>query len=470
MSALQNEIDRLNTLKESFSELSKKVLDTQAVLTELNNGKQEMVDALAMKNVQSSTDKTLSAIASDIRSIAQSPITIEGGEMYEKQLFGAPTDKTNTYEQPDSPMWNLYQVMTNLLSDGRFVEYGGILLAEYYKDYDTIELSGAGAGGAYVTSDGAYYTNDITHTWNHTNDDKSNRWVSYLFANAEHDFYISNTNTCPHSIHIGRSIGTITALVDTKISEIVVTDGNTLKGYDPSGHTNYWNKKTILRNIENITSQQFYKSDVSANSSYYIELLNEYSASSCVIKSPSNNIVSLILKAPSIRGTIIDHSISNLTTSTVTIDCEDIDTHNRGTYQCLLLQGRFPQVALINLEEYTGNLFGLLISCKRIYIGYKTNDKERTVLIGGGLKNDFTSLVDIEIKEGWCKTLSIAFATSLTEANMYSHILQRLKQDEEMCGSGVTITLGATNLAKLTSEEAVALLDSLTNIYGYTFA
>ena len=53
---------------------------------------------------------------------------------------------------------------------------------------------------------------------------------------------------------------------------------------------------------------------------------------------------------------------------------------------------------------------------------------------------------------------------------MIKHILKRLKQDEEMCGSGITITLGATNLAKLTSEEAVAILDSLTNTYGYTFA
>ena len=53
---------------------------------------------------------------------------------------------------------------------------------------------------------------------------------------------------------------------------------------------------------------------------------------------------------------------------------------------------------------------------------------------------------------------------------MYVHILQRLKQDEPDCGNGVTITLGETNLAKLTSAESVALLDSLTNVYGYTFA
>lgn len=230
MSALQNEIDKLNTLKESFSELSKKVLDTQAVLTELNHGKQEMVDALAMKNVQSSTDKTLSAIADDVRSIAQSPITIEGGEMYEKQLFGAPTDKTNAYEQPDSPMWNLYQVMANLLSDGRFVNYGGILLAEYGVDSDTIELNMAGAGGVYLTSDGAMYEVDTTHTWDRKKDGKLNRWVAYIFKEEWKNVSLTHSNIL--SIHIGRKVGIITCTSNTTINALVVTNGNMLKSFD----------------------------------------------------------------------------------------------------------------------------------------------------------------------------------------------------------------------------------------------
>lgn len=76
----------------------------------------------------------------------------------------------------------------------------------------------------------------------------------------------------------------------------------------------------------------------------------------------------------------------------------------------------------------------------------------------------------MELQDGWCKPLDCHYLLKLTEANMYVHILQRLKQDEPDCGNGVTITLGETNLAKLTSAESVALLDSLTNVYGYTFA
>lgn len=255
MSALQNEIDKLNTLKESFSELSKKVLDTQAVLTELNNGKQEMVDALAMKNVQSSTNKTLSAIADDVRSIAQSPITIEGGEMYEKQLFGAPTDKTNAYEQPDTPMWNLYQVMVNLLNDGRFTTYGGILLAEYSKGDSTISLQGAGAGGAYLTSDGAMYESDIIHTWNDGLDGKSNRWVAYIFKNEYSQYIVPTAELCPITIHVGRQIGKIIDNIGGKITEIVVSEGSYLDSVELIAEN--WGGNTHISNLGNFVGTLF---------------------------------------------------------------------------------------------------------------------------------------------------------------------------------------------------------------------
>ena len=102
-----------------------------------------------------------------------------------------------------------------------------------------------------------------------------------------------------------------------------------------------------------------------------------------------------------------------------------------------------------------------------VFLGCK-GDKTQTIMLHSYYIN--SAITDIEIGEGACQNLDISLFTAITEDNMVNHILKKLKQDEELCGSGVTITLGATNLAKLTSEEAVALLDSLTNIYGYTFA
>ena len=478
MSALQNEIDRLKTLKQSYDELSRKVLDTQAVLTELNHGKQEMVDALAMKNVQSSTDKTLSAIAGDIRSVALSPITIDGGEMYEKQLFGAPTDKTNLYEQPNSPMWNLYQVMANLLSDGRFVTYGGIMLAEYGVDSDIVGLNMAGAGGAYLTSDGAMYEVDTTHTWDRKKDGKLNRWVAYVFKEEWKDVSLTHANIL--SIHIGRKVGKITCTSKTLISEIVVTDGNMLKSFDSAVYSNRLVGNITIKNIDEQSGVLIYATG-------NVEKLF---------------VQNLYIKANKIVSPLIGASSSNYMPSiySIRIECEEL---NAGIYTDLqrynnYLKELYIKARKINTNFLTFNNNPVLFSpdfiiiegteectitgnnysndynsttLKYMYIGYDTNDKSKSVTLNS---QRLLFLEDIELQDGWCKPFAVLPINnnlpSLIEENMINHILKRLKQDEEMCGSGVTITLGATNLAKLTSEEAVALLDSLTNTYGYTFA
>ena len=101
--------------------------------------------------------------------------------------------------------------------------------------------------------------------------------------------------------------------------------------------------------------------------------------------------------------------------------------------------------------------------------GSKTDTIILTDYLYGGDKNN---LEDLEIRDGACQnfTLSGPF-NSLTAENMYNHILCRLKQDEPMCGEGVTITLGTTNIDKIEAVEEYNLkLTELTDIYGYTFA
>ena len=110
-----------------------------------------------------------------------------------------------------------------------------------------------------------------------------------------------------------------------------------------------------------------------------------------------------------------------------------------------------------------------------LYIGCKG---EKTDLIrfwsyddGNTYKNHAPNLVDVEIPSGACQNLNLHGLTSQTAENMYNHILCRLKQDEPMCGEGVTITLGTTNLDKLEAVEEYNLkLTELTDTYGYTFA
>ena len=107
-----------------------------------------------------------------------------------------------------------------------------------------------------------------------------------------------------------------------------------------------------------------------------------------------------------------------------------------------------------------------------MYIGCK-GKKEDTIRCWAydGGQDQAQKLLDVEIREGACQNLTLAGLKHLTAENMYNHILCRLKQDEPICGEGVTITLGTTNLDKLEAVEEYNLkLTELTDTYGYTFA
>ena len=131
---LDQQIDNLRTLQQSYDQIA-------GAAEAYNVGKTELAAAITAKGVETSPTESYPEMAQKVNAISQETYEINGGEMYAKQLFGALT--TPNY-------WNLYEVLMQLLSDGRLVNYGGILLAEYYKGYDSLALSGAGAGGAYV--------------------------------------------------------------------------------------------------------------------------------------------------------------------------------------------------------------------------------------------------------------------------------------------------------------------------------
>lgn len=430
-----------------------------------NTGKPELATNITAKGVPASADETLPELAEKVSAIAQNSYTIDGGELYAKQLFGSLT--TPNY-------WNLYEVLEMLLSDGRLVNYGGILLAEYYKGYDSLALSGAGAGGAYVVSDkdsqGNFimYTSDTTHVWDTAFDGKGNRWVAYCFADEYHDFQITDTNTSPRSIFIGRKVGTITCLANTRTSQVVVPDESKLKKYISGTYTGNWGKNVIFRGIEEIGDSPLLYNP-SNTECIYIEC-DKISGRAIYLSNNSagENLSTIILKAKesALNTDIYGGNANNVGVKTIYIT-------TTGTIIPFGYGGGSPnlkQICLCNVEQLTMNYSPYpTLGEHTLYILYETNDKTKSIVIGGD-STRATKVIDVVLKDGWCKPLDIHLCTTPSEALIYSHILQRLKQDEPDCGDGVTITLGATNLAKLTSAESIALLDSLTNTYGYTFA
>lgn len=492
MSELSEAINEMRNMRESYDQIG-------AAAEAYNTGKTELAANITAKGVPASASETLPELAGKVNAIAQESYTIDGGEMYAKQLFGS-------LETPN--YWNLYEVLENLLSDGRLVNYGGILLAEYYKGYDSLALSGAGAGGAYVVSDkdsqGNFimYTNDTTHTWATDFDGKGNRWVAYCFADEGHDFQITDTNTSPRSIFIGRKVGTIACLVNTRISQLVVPDGNELGDFISNSNTHNWDCSIVIRNIKKVSGILVPLS--AATEKVYLEIgtlgqgaiLTKNTTSEKVIniiakigncENPSSsdailyqttNVASTInylyFETPSISmgarkiatgGSVYNRAQIKEAHIVVETLTHNYVTNDNGTlfYLCNISN------LYVNCEAFNAG-FGYNSNIDHIHIGYITNDKTKSIYMWY-LTNNSTLPSVVELQHGICKNIDIAgLLTNVTEENIYTYILQHLKQDEADCGDGLTITLGSTNLAKLTSAESVALLDSLTNTYGYTFA
>lgn len=129
---------------------------------------------------------------------------------------------------------------------------------------------------------------------------------------------------------------------------------------------------------------------------------------------------------------------------------------------------KFTHLKFGAIEEMTsGRIVGTFRKLEYIYVGYTDNDRTLTVNLNGAT---LPALTDIELKDGYCKNLTCSSYTALTAENIVAHILNRLGVnqaylDEPTNANKLTITLGATNLAKLTDEEKQIAIDK-----GFTLA
>lgn len=271
-SRMPQAIEGLRTLQESYDALATRNVEQE-------EGRKAIAHAITEKGVPTPEDSSMQQMAENVGLIQQETYELEGAPIYEKQMFGAETISPIPYKQ-NGPLWNLYKVMTDLLSDARFINYGGILLAEYYKGFDTIELMNVGAGGCYLTSDGDLYFTDKTgenaHVWHDAEDGKMNRWVAYIFAAPSTNYTIPSTELCPRSIHIGREVGTIICPNAGRISQIVVTDGNHLLGTN-FGTSQVWGNHVVIHNMkEHTAGTLLFSADVVESAYIDVEEINSH--------------------------------------------------------------------------------------------------------------------------------------------------------------------------------------------------
>lgn len=423
-----------------------------------NTGKVELAQNITAKGVQASADETLPELADKVSAISQESYTIDGGEIYAKQLFGS-LETTN--------YWNLYEVLAQLLSDGRLVSYGGILLAEYCRGYDSIALAGAGSGGAYIVSDldenGQFkmYTKDTIHIWDAEFDGKADRWVAYCFADEYHDFQITETNTSPRSIFIGRKVGTITSLVNGRISQIVVPDRNELVEFNNGQYKQAFNKHFVLRNLK---SQTHMLIKAPSSESLYIE--SEYLGGS-ILDLYESNVSSLIIKADNINGGnyfintnykfAYAYVFADTISGTLFNSGAGIGSADKGMLELVIKSEQITRSGTYGTLTWVGAL-------KRLSLQYITNESERTVSFER-TTSDLTRLTDIELQEGWLKPLRIDSLTNvLTAENIALHMLNRLGTCTAETGQ-LTLKIGATNLATIQNDANYSsyLMDAIDN-------
>lgn len=119
----------------------------------------------------------------------------------------------------------------------------------------------------------------------------------------------------------------------------------------------------------------------------------------------------------------------------------------------------FPKLEILSITRGASRLIVNMSKLEYLYLGYDTNDRNNSILIQ---PNTTPNLTDIELKEGYLKPLDVADCKALTADNIVNHIFAKLGINT---GDPITLTLGSTNLAKLTDEQKQIAIDK-----GWTLA
>lgn len=118
-----------------------------------------------------------------------------------------------------------------------------------------------------------------------------------------------------------------------------------------------------------------------------------------------------------------------------------------------------PMLEILSITRNVSKLIQNMGKLEYLYLGYDTNDRNNSVLIQ---PITTPNLTDIELKEGYLKPLDVADCKALTADNIVNHMFAKLGINT---GDPITLTLGSTNLAKLTDEQKQIAIDK-----GWTLA
>ena len=392
-------------------------------------------------------------------------------------------------------------------------DYAVAMAGELYKNTDTTILAGA---DAYLTSDGDFYNAGTTHTWHDNDDMHANRWVVYYFKEGENksNFMIADASACPTVLAVKGHLGAIIANIAVYFEDIIVPDGSSILDIrrgsvwhsQPNSHiiknilehsVNYMyyttnTIKQLILGVRSVTGGTVVKHYVSNPGMFFFPELTSLTGG-LLVEGPITTIYVPNLTEMN-GGTIANgnmcHNISlpNLRVLSGAIYSSHnsmyvgkielprletiqggIITQFYGTSFCKGLKLlelpalKYCKATLCNAFdssdvvislpsiEQLSSLFYTVNNAnskplKRLYLGCKGTRSQAIIVNNIGSNCD-----DIAIGDGALQPINISSATGLTRENIVNHILAKLGDNTGQ--SALTLTLGATNLTKLTDED-----------------
>lgn len=190
---------------------------------EVESGKKLIAQAINDKGGTASEDESLSELADDVLGI---PVNVQ-------------VEDAANLAFPESISWN---ILKEAYAQQR-VGYASWIVAEFFKGYDTIPLSGA---DAFYTCDGDFYTEATTHTWHDDEYNKVNRFVVYYFVGDNVPFSVTQESVCPRSMAVMGKFGSINIASAGRIRQIY--NGGEINDISFAS-TNPWSEEVLLAGV-----------------------------------------------------------------------------------------------------------------------------------------------------------------------------------------------------------------------------
>nr|DAQ26901.1 MAG TPA: hypothetical protein [Caudoviricetes sp.] len=392
-------------------------------------------------------------------------------------------------------------------------DYAVCMAGEFYKNADTTILAGA---DAYLTSDGDFYDAGTTHTWHDDDDIHANRWVVYYFKQGENksNFMIADATACPTVLAVKGHLGAIIANIAVSFEDIIVPDGSSILDIRRGSAWHSHPDSNVIKNIlEHSANYMYYTTQIIKQLILGVRSVTGGTVVKHYVSNPGMFFFPELTSLTGgllVEGPITTIYVPNLTEMNGGCIANGNMCHNISLPNLRVLSGtiyssfnsmyvgkiELPRLETIQggiITQFYGNSFckglkllelpalkyckatlcnafdssDVVISLpsieqlsslfytvnnadskplKRLYLGCKGMRSQAIIVNFIGSNCD-----DIEIGNGALQPINISSATGLTRENIVNHILVKLGDNTGQ--SALTLTLGATNLAKLTDED-----------------